>query len=83
MACLLRSALGMTHVYYPPRTLLWNIYKYFVHSKSILQTDFFSYEIRPLSEITDWTIMFACHILYLTQSTCCQISITAALVLII
>ena len=27
--------------YYLPRTLLWNIYKYFVHSKSILQTDFF------------------------------------------
>ncbi len=32
---------------------------YFVHSKSILQTDFFSHEIRPLSEITDWIIIYA------------------------
>ncbi len=33
-----------------------NIYKYFVHSKSILQTGFFSHKIRPLSEITYSTI---------------------------
>ena len=34
------------------------LHSYFVHSKFILQTDFFSHEIiRPLSEITDCTTM--------------------------
>ncbi len=28
-------------IYYPSRTLLWNIYKYFVHSKSILKNRLF------------------------------------------